>query len=58
MAEEELKVEDKTKRKKVPGEITFRCQSCDRYKLLEEMRVITRFFPLLVVCRECEKEMR
>jgi len=57
VAEEELKEQGKVK-KKVPREITFRCQSCDKYKLLEEMRVITRFFPLLVVCRECEKEMR
>jgi hypothetical protein len=53
--EEELTEADK---KKESGEITFRCQSCDRYKLLEEMRVITRFFPMIVVCRECEKAMR
>ena len=57
MAEEALKEAGKTKRKG-PGEITFRCQSCDKYKHLEEMRVITRFFPMLVVCRDCEKEMR
>ena len=57
MAEKELKKEDKTK-KQVPREITFRCQSCEKYNELEEMRVITRFFPLLVVCRDCEKEMR
>ena len=57
MAEKELKEKGQAK-KKAPEEITFRCQSCDKYKLLEDMRVITRFFPLLVVCRECEKEMR
>ena len=57
MAKEELKKEDKME-KKVPAEITFRCPRCNRYKLIEEMRVITRFFPLLVVCRECEREMR
>ena len=55
---EELKKEDKMKKKKEPGEITFRCQSCHQYKLLEDMKIITRFFPMLVVCRECEKEMR
>ena len=57
MAKEELKEEDKTK-KKVPRKITFKCQSCKKYKLLEEMKVITRFFPPLVVCHECGKEMR
>ena len=57
MAKETLKEAGKTKGKE-PGEITFRCQSCDKYKHLEEMRVITRFFPMLVVCRDCEKEMR
>jgi hypothetical protein len=57
MAKQELKGEDKTK-KKGPGDITFRCSCCNQYKLLEEMRIITRFFPLLVVCRECEKEIR
>ncbi len=57
MAKETLKEAGKTKRKE-PREITFRCQSCDKYKHLEEMRVITRFFPMLIVCRDCEKEMR
>lgn len=57
MVKEELKEAGKTKRKE-PREITFRCQSCDKYKHLEEMRVITRFFPMLVVCRDCEKELR
>ncbi len=55
MAGEESKKADK---KREPGEITFRCPSCDKYKLVEEMRVITRFFPILVVCQQCEKEMR
>ena len=45
-------------KEKAPEELTFRCQSCNKDKLLEEMRVITRFFPLLVVCRDCEKEIR
>jgi ribosomal protein S14 len=55
MAEEELKEADK---KDGSGEITFRCSSCGKDKPLEEMRIITRFFPLIVVCRECEREMR
>jgi hypothetical protein len=40
------------------GEITFQCQRCQRFEQLEEMRVITRFFPVMVVCRQCEKELR
>ncbi len=55
MTEKEATEADK---KREPGEITFRCPNCDKYKRLEEMRVITRFFPILVVCRQCEKEMR
>jgi hypothetical protein len=55
MAEEEATEADK---KRELREITFRCPNCDKYKPLEEMRVITRFFPILVVCRQCEKEMR
>jgi transcription elongation factor Elf1 len=57
MTAEKTKQPDETKEKE-PKAITFRCQHCDKEKLLEEMRVITRFFPLLVVCRECEKEIR
>ena len=57
MAKEELKEADRTKGQK-PRKIIFRCQRCKGHKPLEEMRVITRFFPLLVVCQKCEKELR
>ena len=53
----EVQEADKTK-KQGSKEITFRCQRCEKNRRLEDMRVITRFFPLLVVCRECEKEIR
>ena len=56
MTKEELKEAAKSK-KQAPVEINFRCQRCQRQKPLKEMMVITRFFPLLVVCRDCEKEM-
>ena len=56
MPNEASKPENKTK-SKGPIEITFRCQSCGKNKPLEDMRVVTRFFPLLVVCRDCEKKM-
>lgn len=39
-------------------EITFKCKFCERSKSLEEMVVLTRFFPPLVACRDCEKKMR
>lgn len=54
MAKRESKETDKTK-KKGHGEITFRCANCQKDKQLAEMRTITRFFPVLVVCRDCEK---
>ncbi len=57
MAKEELKEADRTKTQE-PREIIFRCLRCEGHKPLAEMRVITRFFPLLVVCQECEKELR
>jgi hypothetical protein len=38
--------------------ITFRCRFCGRSKPLDEMGLLTRFFPLIVACRDCEKKMR
>jgi hypothetical protein len=40
-----------------PKEITFRCRFCGESKPLDDMRTLTRFFPLLVACRECEKRV-
>ncbi len=37
--------------------ITFKCKFCERSKPLDEMVIITRFFPSIVLCRECEKKM-
>ena len=48
---------EKTKQAK-PRKITFKCQSCGQHKLLDEMRSIKRFFPVLVVCQECERKIR
>lgn len=45
-------------KKRNPGEITFTCQSCHKEKPLEDMRTVTRFVPVLVVCRNCQKEFR
>jgi hypothetical protein len=57
MAKAEKTVVGKTKNESNAG-VTFKCQACGKTRRLEEMRTIKRFFPMLVVCRECEKEMR
>ena len=54
---EKIQDTDKVKRQKPLG-ITFKCQRCNKRKRLEEMRSVTRFVPMLVVCRDCEKEIR
>jgi len=51
------KDEDKSEAKGTQ-EITFKCKFCERSKPLSEMVVLTRFFPPVVVCRDCEREMR
>ena len=57
MTTEKAKKENKAKGKETK-EITFRCRFRDRFKRFDEMVVITRFFPPLVVCQDCEKKMR
>jgi hypothetical protein len=56
MAKEELKEENNMKGKELK-KITFKCQRCDKYKPIEEMKVIRRFFPILVVCQKCKEEI-
>ena len=36
--------------------ITFKCKLCGETNLLDEMRFLSRFFPPLVACRECERK--
>jgi len=36
-------------------EITFQCKFCGDYKKLGEMRTLARFFPLITMCQECER---
>ena len=38
--------------------VNFRCQCCSKMKPLKEMRSVTRFVPVLVVCSECDKVLR
>ena len=39
-------------------EVTFKCKFCEKSKPLDEMVVLTRFFPLIVACKDCERKMR
>jgi transcription elongation factor Elf1 len=57
MTAEAKKEEEKTKKEK-PREIKFKCQRCQREVPLGEMVSITRFRPVLIVCRNCAEEMR
>ena len=56
MPEEKLKEADNTKEKK-PVKITFRSRRCEKLKPIEDMRGVKRFITMLIVCRDCEKEM-
>ncbi len=37
--------------------VTFKCKYCGKTRPLEEMRTVTRFFPPVVVCRECDQKL-
>ena len=52
------KEESKSRDTKETKEITFRCKYCGNMKPLDEMRILTRFFPPVVACSDCEKKMR
>ena len=51
------KTADKPKKPAAP-EITFLCCRCEKRKPLVEMRLVTRFVPVLVVCQDCARELR
>ncbi len=38
--------------------LTFQCRVCGKSKQIDEMVVITRYFPPVVACRDCEEKMR
>ena len=56
MGGKSAKVEAKAKPE--TREITFLCRRCEKYKPLAEMRTVTRFVPVLVVCQDCARELR
>ncbi|MDP3879826.1 MAG: hypothetical protein Q8Q07_05935 [Dehalococcoidales bacterium] len=40
------------------GEITFTCKLCEKSRPLDDMVVVMKYFPPVVVCRDCEKKIR
>lgn len=48
----------KEKTDQTPPEFTFICQRCQKPWSINAMKRITRFRPFLVVCPDCEKELR
>jgi hypothetical protein len=57
MAAEATKSGTKAKKEKTE-EVTFKCRLCEKQKPILEMRTLTRFRPVIVVCRDCEKFLR
>ena len=47
-----------TKEEPKARKVTFKCRICEDSKPLAEMVVLTGFFPLVVVCRDCDKKVR
>jgi hypothetical protein len=45
-------------RKSGDMEVHFKCRLCEKEKPLQEMRTVTRFVPVLVVCQDCAKTLR
>jgi len=50
-----------TRTKKKDGskgkDVTFKCKFCEESKPLDDMVVLTRYFPPVIACRDCEKKM-
>jgi hypothetical protein len=57
MAAEESKGAGKAK-KETTAEVMFKCRLCEKEKPISEMKIIARYRPTVVVCRECEKTLR
>ncbi len=38
--------------------VTFKCRVCEKEKPLQEMRSVTRFVPVLIVCQDCARKLR
>ncbi len=53
-----MSAEKKKKSAAKTKETTFNCKFCQQEKPLAEMAVLSRFFPPMVACQECEKKLR
>ena len=40
------------------GEIKFKCRVCGKEQSIREMRTVTRFIPVLIVCQSCARTLR
>lgn len=38
--------------------VTFRCKFCKKALPLDEMSIITKYFPPIVACKACEKALQ
>jgi NAD-dependent SIR2 family protein deacetylase len=51
-----------TEEKKTSGlkdsKLTFKCNYCKKTKPFSDMVVVTRYFPAVVICKDCEKDLR
>jgi hypothetical protein len=57
MAVEESKTIKQSKKETVT-EVSFKCNLCGKEKPIADMKTITRYRPVVVVCRDCEKDLR
>ena len=57
MTEGEAKKANNTQ-KEILEKTVFICQHCHQEQPIEDMRLITRFFPMMVVCSDCEQSIR
>lgn len=47
-----------TSKKSAPKDVFFKCRLCEKQKPISEMKVITRFRPVIVICQNCEKDIQ
>ncbi len=52
------KAKEKAEGGKSGSEIKFRCRVCGKDRPTHEMRMVTRFVPVLIACEECAKKLR
>jgi hypothetical protein len=38
--------------------VIFKCRLCGKDKPIEDMRSVTRFVPVLIVCNDCARTLR